>query len=339
MTKLNKRKYRELVKDQFTPSLRYFFTDFLITYAIMVAATIYWMVGPQGYQWLGYIVAVFAVYHAFLFVHDNVHLPKKDFAVFTQVWDVMAGSLFMMPTFMYESHMDHHIPKKYGTIKDPEYLVLAGKSPLRLLAFLLEHMFVIPIVIYLRMTLGLPIRLLNKKLSNTLDERVSALVINWSYTRAKKLNPGKIIRLEASALVITSALIYLTMIDVVNPVYIGKGIAILIGALFINGVRTLAAHRYANYDLRELNETEQLIDSLNYVGPAWIGLLVAPIGLRYHALHHLFPTIPYHNLHKAHNIIMANIDDDDPYHQTCFNSYLGHIFKMPNDTEGLVISE
>ena len=39
----------------------------------------------------------------------------------------------------------------------------------------------------------------------------------------------------------------------------------------------------------------------------------APVGLRYHALHHLFPTLPYHNLKAAHEYLLVHLPPESPY--------------------------
>jgi fatty acid desaturase len=90
---------------------------------------------------------------------------------------------------------------------------------------------------------------------------------------------------------------------------------VAVGVVGLNQLRTLGAHRFRHRG-EELTFLEQLLDSVNY--PRWPLLtgLWAPIGLRYHALHHLFPSIPYHNLHEAHLRLMAQLPADSPYRQT-----------------------
>src|SRR5262249_6515549 len=73
--------------------------------------------------------------------------------------------------------------------------------------------------------------------------------------------------------------------------------------VLLNEIRTLGAHRFMN-DGREMTFVDQLIDSVNYPKRALLGELWAPVGLRFHALHHLFPAMPYHNLAKAHRRLM-----------------------------------
>jgi fatty acid desaturase len=83
----------------------------------------------------------------------------------------------------------------------------------------------------------------------------------------------------------------------------------------VNNVRTLGAHRFIN-DGRELTFIEQLLDSVNYPKFSIIAEMWGPVGLRYHALHHLFPSLPYHNLGRAHKRLMADLPPDSPYRQT-----------------------
>src|SRR4029078_1565358 len=83
----------------------------------------------------------------------------------------------------------------------------------------------------------------------------------------------------------------------------------------VNNVRTLGAHRFIN-DGRELTFVEQLLDSVNYSRFSIIAEIWGPVGLRYHALHNLFPSLPYHNLSRAHARLMAELPADSPYRQT-----------------------
>ncbi len=40
-------------------------------------------------------------------------------------------------------------------------------------------------------------------------------------------------------------------------------------------------------------------------------------GFRYHALTHLFPSLPYHAMGKAHRHLMNALPEDSPYRKTC----------------------
>jgi fatty acid desaturase len=86
----------------------------------------------------------------------------------------------------------------------------------------------------------------------------------------------------------------------------------------------LGAHRWTG-DGRELSFEEQLLDSVNYPYRAWITELWGPVGTRYHALHHLFPSLPYHNLGIAHRRLVAGLPANSLYHETSKVSLTGEI--------------
>jgi fatty acid desaturase len=49
-------------------------------------------------------------------------------------------------------------------------------------------------------------------------------------------------------------------------------------------------------------------------------VVINPVGLRYHATHHLFPSMPYHNMRAAHKRLMAELPADSLYRRTVAHS-------------------
>ena len=47
--------------------------------------------------------------------------------------------------------------------------------------------------------------------------------------------------------------------------------------------------------------------------PGLLAELWAPVGLRYHALHHLLPSLPYHSLPEAHRRLAAQLGSGSTY--------------------------
>jgi fatty acid desaturase len=88
----------------------------------------------------------------------------------------------------------------------------------------------------------------------------------------------------------------------------------------LNSLRTLAAHSYRNPGDRIMEFAEQYLDSVNVPGNRLFTTLWAPVGLRYHATHHLFPALPYHALGEAHRRLVRELPDNTLYLQTLRNS-------------------
>ncbi|MDB5457046.1 MAG: fatty acid desaturase, partial [Caulobacter sp.] len=57
------------------------------------------------------------------------------------------------------------------------------------------------------------------------------------------------------------------------------------------------------------------LDSVNVPPPALLPALWAPVGLRYHGLHHLLPRLPYHNLGRAHRRLSSVLPARSAYHR------------------------
>ena len=85
--------------------------------------------------------------------------------------------------------------------------------------------------------------------------------------------------------------------------------------LMVNYARTLAAHRYDNQE-GELDDIGQLLDSVNLMGGSWLTAISAPVGLRYHALHHFMPALPYHSLGKVNRTLLEELPAGSPYRNT-----------------------
>jgi fatty acid desaturase len=101
--------------------------------------------------------------------------------------------------------------------------------------------------------------------------------------------------------------------------------------LGLNYNRNLVAHHYRNTG-DEMSHQEQLEDSVNITG-GWLTELFFPLNLRYHALHHLLPTMPYHNLATAHHRLMAQLPADSAYRSTVYPSYWSVLRELWSDAK------
>src|SRR5262249_20396589 len=95
---------------------------------------------------------------------------------------------------------------------------------------------------------------------------------------------------------------------------IGKIYVAYVFALILSLVKFCAGHRWIS-DRSPVTVVEQIHDTITIPGGSWTALW-APLGLRYHALHHLFPAMPYHALGVAHRRLLRKLPPDSPYHAT-----------------------
>jgi fatty acid desaturase len=85
-----------------------------------------------------------------------------------------------------------------------------------------------------------------------------------------------------------------------------------LATLVLNQMRQLADHHFEG-DGSPASFESHVKDSCNYSGFDLITRFLFPFSIRYHALHHLFPSMPYHNLKSAHDHLVRVLPTDSPY--------------------------
>src|SRR5690606_574041 len=167
-------------------------------------------------------------------------------------------------------------------------------------------------------------------------ERYSGLVINPAYRR--RMPEGRFrtewLAMETGASLWAIAVIAMVLTGII-PL---KALAIILAVVAIttvtNQIRTLVAHLWEN-EGEAMTVTAQYLDSVNVPPPALLAPLWAPVGLRYHALHHLLPSVPYHALGEAHRRLMTTLDMDSPYRKGNYAGMLPLIGKIARSAMGL----
>lgn len=260
------------------------------------------------------LIATIALLRAAIFIHELSHLKRGAVPGFETAWNLIVGIPFMLPSLMYVgSHGDHHRQSAFGTAHDPEYAPLARHNRLQLLGFVGGIVFV-PLLLALRWGLLGPLSFFIPPLRRMTIEQASSLVINTGYRRPFPTGRATFrwwLQEIATALVVW-AVVGAWAVGLVPLHWLIQWYVVSAGILLINQVRTLAAHRYTN-DGRPLTSVEQLLDSINLAGWPVPTVLAAPVGLRYHALHHFLPAVPYHSLGGLHRRLLAELPPDSPY--------------------------
>lgn len=306
---------RKIVNDLFRPRPGIFWPDMLGSAAIGWTAfgMAIWSspYEPAFFGWL--LLSVAAMYRALLFIHELTHLSRGALPGFELVWNLLVGLPMLVPSLTYIGvHTDHHRRTVYGTPGDPEYLSLGCGPRWRVILFLVETALA-PAAFFLRFVVLAPIGLLVPPLHRGLERRASSLVINMAYVR-KDLTPDDRARMrwmEVGSLAIWGTAALFAVLHVLPVQAFFTWYLLSFGVAFVNQVRTLGAHRYRN-DGAEMDVVGQVADSVTVPGGWWTGVW-APVGLRYHGLHHYLPDLPYHALGCAHRRLVDQLPADAPY--------------------------
>lgn len=313
------------IRDLFAPTPAIYWADFGASLLVGYGAAAWHLSRPlvsvAGVASL--FVAVCAVYRLSCFLHEAVHVRDRRLPGFRRTYDVLVGVPLLMPSFWYRHHRAHHAPRHYGTARDGEYLPL-GRGSRRLLVGFFAQVLVQPIAVGLRFLVGTPVSWLHRGWRRRLIERHSALVINPRYERpAESRRNDRMPRWDAvieAACAMRAWLLIGTWLAGWPLGQVPRLYFLATCVLTLNYLRTAAAHRFVLSGSAS-SLPEQVADSVTITGHPLLTELLCPLGLRYHALHHLFPALPYHQLGHAHRRLVAKLPPDCPYHATLFPSF------------------
>ena len=318
---------RAIPAEWFKASPAIYWSDFLLSAIAGWTAFGFAVLGTGWSRAVLFAVAALALYRAVLFIHEITHRVQRDVPAFTFAWNALVGVPLLVPSFLYEGvHTDHHRQRTYGTQADPEYLPFGHRSPALIAGYVIASLFA-PLLFVLRFGVLAPLSWIVPPLRRFVKDHCSALVINHLYVRQAPIPfAGLVQEIAAWALCWTVALLVWSGH---LPIAVLLGWAVMSAVVSgINAARTLAAHRYDHdeHASAELSMNEQLLDSCTIAAirrpPTAVGIanagraLLAPVGLRYHALHHWIPSLPYHNLGRTHRLLVSVLAPDAPYGAT-----------------------
>ncbi|MBY0520440.1 MAG: fatty acid desaturase [Sphingomonas sp.] len=324
----------ELTRDLNAPRPAIYWTDFLASVTIGYGAMAAAMLLPASLLAVAMgVVAVLALYRAGSFIHELTHIKHSAVPGFRFAWNLLLGIPMLVPSFLYEGvHSLHHARTRYGTADDPEYLPLARMKPYSVPLFVLAAALA-PIALFFRFAVMTPISLLSPRFRTIVEARYSALATNPAFER--RAPEGDLKRQwywqEAGASLWSIAVLTLVATGVVPlrafVMFLGIGSAVAV----FNQVRTLVAHLWEN-EGEPITVTAQYLDSVNVPPPAMLPLIWAPVGLRFHALHHLLPGLPYHSLAEAHRRLSSVLDAGSPFHRANYDGLPGLVSRLVAST-------
>jgi fatty acid desaturase len=293
-----------------------YWVDFLLSITLAYGFATVFLMAPLGslLQLAAYPFAVFWIYRLGSLVHEVCHLSQHEMRTFKVTWNLLVGVMTLAPSpFFTRHHRDHHSARMYGTPQDPEYIVNVFRpgSLSSLLAYsVLLALF--PLIVFFRFLLA-PMSFIHPRLREWVLTHASSLTMNYRYER--KLN-----RFDRWAVTSVELLCCLRAAGMLLAVAFGLShwtrlplfYSVGVGVLVLNQLRLLADHHFVT-DGKPLALDDHIRDSCNYTGRDFLTWLLFPFAIRYHALHHLFPMLPYHNLKAAHAYLIEHLPADSPY--------------------------
>ncbi len=281
---------------------RIYFADLTASVVVAWGAGVLGTLLPLPWALPAMVVGALAIYRAAYFVHEIAHV-RRALPGFEPAWNLAVGSLLGMPSYMVMAHVDHHRLDTYGTALDPEYEPVARWGRARLVASL-ATMPLLPPLLALRAVVLVPFSWLCRPWRRVLHARLSTLQTNPLYVRPLSTLRGPAVVLqEVWAAVVLGGAVALLVAGVVPWRAALVWWAMTALALTVNQARTLFAHAYEN-DGDAMSLAAQVGDSTTVAG-GWLAALTHPVGTRFHALHHLAPSLPYHALGAAHRSMVA----------------------------------
>jgi len=312
----------KVTRDLNAPKPAIYWADFLASVGIgygSLAGAIF--VQSTGLAIFLGLLAVLALYRAGSFIHELTHVRRNALPGFHFAWNALFGVPMLIPSFMYEGiHSIHHRTKKYGTAEDPEYLPLALMKPWSVPLFVIVAALA-PVALLFRYAILSPLSAVIPPLRRIVVERYSGLIINPDFRR--KPPEGELKRrwlaCEIAASIWAIGLLAMVASGIIPMHAFLIFLGVLSGSVILNQIRTLVAHLWEN-DGHEMSVTAQYLDSVNVPPPATLPALWAPVGLRYHALHHLLPGVPYHSLGEAHRRLAAALPKGSNFYRADHDS-------------------
>jgi fatty acid desaturase len=273
------------------------------------------------------LLAAMFMFRASVFMHEAVH-AGKDVPGFAAAYNLYFGFVNKLPLYIYDVHKAHHLQELYGTESDSEYENL--RRDLTSIVLPILTMALIPALLIIRFGI-VPFFLpfIGKRGRDAVYRYASTFALNRRYKRPLP-TPAERRRWywqDAGCALYQLVFVALFVAGVLPWSLAGAWYAVAFVTMLTNYYRVMSSHAYWT-GFSPTTRKQQIIDSLTVTGSPWLFWLY-PVGLRYHALHHMMPQVHYHHMAKLHRILLARLPDDHPYRTTIVTGFWQAYRRLP----------
>lgn len=245
-------------------------------------------------------------------IHEIAH--SRGGPAFKAAWSYCFGTMFLVHSFMYlRLHLHHH--RNYATEDDGEYIQMT-KKPHTYFFLAIAWNFLLPIMAIIRFALMTPLSFFSRRFRTHMYLNFAEVGMKFSPTcegpkNAKEAQEWRFY--ETLSMIFVWFVINGLIAQTIPILFVIQWYAVMVAFLIMNALRGLSAHQYALHSTGEMSLMEQLNDSTNITAQTFSTSWFCPHNMQYHALHHLFPNLPYHSLKTAHHRLMAHVSPDSDY--------------------------
>ena len=115
-------------------------------------------------------------YRSAMFIHKLAHQAGNQLVGFRIFWNLLCGIPFLIPSFVYYIHIDHHRRKHFGTRHDGEYLPLADQAPWHMVSYMALSILV-PLVAVVHFVLLSPIAWCSPRARHWIHQHMSSIYV------------------------------------------------------------------------------------------------------------------------------------------------------------------
>ena len=276
---------------------------------------------------VGIVVAGLALYRASYFNHELSH-QARQLPGFEIGWNLLVGIPLLIPSFLYYDHLNHHSVRGFGTESDIEYFSPKQRGWRGALT-LIAVCAVLPLLYIARFAFLPPLAWVSPKVRHWADTRASGLgVLGLSRRPPPTADELRSWRVQEAACFVYLCVMGLLLLLGINTLSaLMQFYAIMSVLLLFHAIRIMVGHRYESNGEPQ-DRIEQVLDSFNFPKYSLMTSILAPLGFHLHALHHLFPKIPYHNMPEAHRRIAAALPKGSFYHSVESDNYFREVVKF-----------